>query len=205
MATKTVGTPATTSLTGVQYSPDPAAMANADMATIALGITRDAGSVGFTGGPLGSGVANGDPGGNKVGVTATSILPGAFNRRGEVYLPGGRCDAPMDAQPGDWVCNDAFGNIFLIPQRALPKTLTLANCTTVNASPALVFPSSIWALGWQPGTHVTGTNIPAGCVLGDISGNGLAANLYTFSTGLKANATGSASNVTITAGTFTHS
>jgi hypothetical protein len=101
---------------------------------------------------------------------------------------------------------DNYGNVFFVPQRALPKTLTLANCTTANGSPALVFPSSVIALGWQNGTHVTGANIPANSVLGDLAPNGLSANLYSNATpGVKVNATGSASNTTITAGSFTHS
>lgn len=197
MATKTAGTLSTTTLTAVQFSYDRSAsgLTDTDLATIANEITRDNVSLAI----------GADGGGNKVGVTGASIQPAAVTRQGLVTLPGGRNDTPLEAYPGDWIATDGFGNVFVIPQRAMPKTLTLANCTTANGSPALVFPSSILALGWQNGTHVTGTNIPSGCVLGDISPNGLAANLYTFSTGAKANATGSASNVTVTAGTFTHS
>lgn len=197
MATSTAGTLATTTLTAVQYSSDPNALSNADFAAIANGIYRDVGQKGL--GPYGGGGVK-DPAGNAPSV----ILPGAFTRAGLLWLPL-RGREPLQVMPGDWVANDGFGNVFLIPQRALPKTLTLANCTTVSGSPLLTFPSDIRALGWQNGTHVTGTNIPSGSVIFDIGVGGLTANLYAIATGLKVNATGSSGAVTVTAGTFTHS
>lgn len=194
MATKTAGTLATTTLTAVQFSPDPNALSNADFATIVEGIFNDGG--------FGCPLTMADSQGNQIG----NFLQGAFVRSGCLWLPGGRAGSdPLRVFPGDWAAIDGFGNVFLIPQRAMPKTLTLANCTTVSGSPALVFPSSILTLGWQTGTHITGTNIPSGSVLGDIAPTGLFANLYAIATGVKANATGSSAAVTITAGTFTHS
>src|SRR5512135_48683 len=123
MATKTAGTLATTTLTAVQWSPDPNALSNADLATVALGIFKDAGQM--KGGPFGQPTENsGD--GNKI----ANIFPGAFTRGGELFIPL-RGRNPLKVMPGDWVATDGFGNAFLIPQRAMPKTLTLANCTTV--------------------------------------------------------------------------
>lgn len=193
MATKTAGTLLTTTLTAIQYSPDPTTMSEADLATVAQGIFKDGGF----GSP--DGIADGSA--NKI----AAIFPGAFTRAGLLFIPGRNRTGPLLVAPGDWVATDGFGNAFLIPQRAMPKTLALANCTTTNGSPNIVAPSSVLALGWQNGTHVTGTNIPAGSVIGDLAANGLSFNLYAIATGAKVNATGSAANVNITAGTFTHS
>ena len=160
---------------------------------MALGIYKDGGF----GAPDGCD----DGGGNLI----SAIFPGAFVRAGLLYIPGRTRGTPLIVFPGDWVATDGFGNAFLIPQRAMPKTLTLANCTTVINTPAVTAPSSVLVLGWQNGTHVTGANIPTGSVIGDLASNGLTFNLYSSTTGLKVNATGSASNTTITAGSFTHS
>lgn len=186
MALKTIGTLAMTTLSGAQFSPDPNALSNADFATVAEGIANDTAAQR-----------------NVVG----SIMPGAYTRSGLLWLPHeGPGRNQIAARNGkDWVAIDSFGNVFFIPQRAMPKTLTLANCTTVSGSPVITAPSSIIPLGWQNGTHVTGTNIPAGCVIGLMSANGLTFSLFTYATGALTNATGSASNVTITAGTWTHS
>lgn len=197
MATKTAGTLATTTLTAVQWSPDPNALSNADLATIADGIYRDCGQKAH-GGFGGPGLS--DSAGNAPSV----VFPGAFTRGGLLWIPL-RGRQPIEVMPGDWVANDGFGNVFLIPQRAMPETLTLANCTTVSGSPTITFPSDCRALGWQNGTHITGTNIPAGSVMFDLNSTGLTANLYASATGAKVNATGNSSSVTITAGTFTHS
>lgn len=199
MALKILGTLATTTLQGAQYSSDPNVLSATDFATIANAIFRDAGQM--TGSPFG-GSWQGDAGGNKPGT----IAPGAFVRAGLLYIQLRGDNGPLQVFPGDWVAHDQAGNVFLIPARACPKTLTLANCTTVSGSPVITFPSSVIALGWQNGTHVTGTNIPANSVLGDLAANGLSANLYSNAApGVKVNATGSASNTTVTAGTWTHS
>lgn len=200
MTTNTAGTLATTTLTAIQFIPGYPTTDSThatDFATVANGVARDPGQP--LGATLGNSMGPRDAGGNKIGAQ----LPGAVDASGWVTLPGGR--GRVQALPGDWIANDGFGNVFVIPARALPKTLTLASCTTTNNSPALVFPSDIRTLGWQNGTHITGTNIPAGSVIGDLGPDGKSANIYAFATGLKANATGSSAAVTITAGTFTHS
>lgn len=194
MATKTGGTLTTTTLTGFQFNPDftnTGGLSWSDFATVVLGITRDSG-----------GVVNSDPAGNKINVPMPG---GCMTRAGLLNLPGNRTDVPIDVYPGDWVFNDGFGNAIFVPQRALPKTLTMANCTTQSGSAAIVMPSNCLPFGWQNGTHVTGTGIPAGCVLGDIGPQGTTANLYSFAAAGKTNATVTATNTTITAGTFTHS
>jgi hypothetical protein len=183
MSLKTIGTLGTTTLQGAQFYHDSTDLSNADFATIAAGIFRD----GLTGG------------GN-----IPAILPGAFTRAGDLFIPDRNPLNPLKVKQGDWVAIDTFGNVFMIPQRALPKTLTLANCTTVNGSPIVTAPSSVTALGWQNGTHVTGTNIPNNSLIGSLAANGLSFSLVNTS-GALVNATGSASNTTITAGSFTHS
>lgn len=183
MALKTIGTLATNTLQGAQFSADPGYLSNADLASIVNQIYKD----------------GANSGGNQPGM----IVPGGFGRNGELFLP--ERNSVIRMRTGDWVAIDTFGNAFFIPQRALPKTLTLANCTTVLNSAALVFPSNVRTLGWQNGTLITGTNIPANSVISQLSASGLSAQLYNPVTKAVAVATGSASNTTITAGSFTHS
>lgn len=200
MATKTVGTPATTTLTAIQWLPGYQGIDSThatDFATITAGIYADGGQ------PIGSNVGTGYPDDGGTGNKPSFILQGAIDKNGWVTLPGGR--GRIRLTPGDWICTDGGGNVYVVPVRALPTTLTLANCTTVNASPAITTPSDVRVLAWQNGTAVSGTNIPSGSIIGDLNTTGTGFNLYSASTGLKVNATGSASNVTITAGTFTHS
>lgn len=200
MATKTSGTLATTTLTCIQWYPgfQGTNSTNAtDFATIAAGVFADCGP------PLGSFYGNAGPGNDGMGNKAAAILQGAVSPAGVLTLPGGRGTIQLVA--GDWMGVDGFGNLFAIPQRALPRTLTLANCTTVTTSPAIAFASDVRVLGWQNGTHITGTNVPNNSIIGDLATTGLTANLYSAVTGLKVNATGSASNITFTAGSFTHS
>lgn len=201
MALKTIGTLATTTLQGFQFTPDTSSsgVTPTDFATLTAAIFRDAWQL--PGAPFGYGGID-DGSGNKPGT----ILPGGFTRAGMLYIPGRQQSGPQLVRLGDWVAVDLFGNVFLIPQRALPKTLTLANCTTVSGSALITAPSSVIVLGWQNGTHITGTNIPSNSLIGDLAANGLTFNLYSNATpGVKVTATGSSSTVTITAGSFTHS
>lgn len=193
MATKTVGTPLTTSLTAVQYSPDPNKTSNADFATVAQGIWRD--RTQSAAGPFGGGNPHDD--GGRVG----SILAGAFVRGGLLYLPG-RERMPIVINPGDWICVDGFGNVFLIPQRALPTTLT-GSVTLVSGSNVVTSATDIRTYGWQMGTHVTSSHTPASSVINTIAPGGLSFTI-TDTSGVAANATGSATE-TMTGGTFTHS
>lgn len=198
MATLTAGTLATTTLTAIRWVPGYQGIDSThatDFATIANGVARDPGQ------PLGSVWGNASGPVDSLGNKTNQILQGAVDASGWLTLPGGR--GRVKLLPGDTVATDDFGNLFLIPARALPKTLT-ATVTTTNSSAAVTSSTDLRTLGWQNGTHVTGTNIPSGCVIGDLGTAGNSFNLYTFSTGAKATATGSGS-VTATAGTFTHS
>lgn len=190
MATKTAGTPATTSLTAVQYSPAPSTLSDADLATIAQGIYKDGGY----GAP--DGVDDG------AGNAIARIVPGAFIRAGLLWLPG-RSKRAVAIYPGDWVAVDGYGNAFPIPQRALPGTLT-ASVTLTNASNTVSSATNILTYGWQVGTHITSSHTPAGTVIGSIAGGGLSFTMVAVATGAAANATGSATE-TMTAGTWTHS
>lgn len=196
MATNTAGTLATTTLTAIQWYPNYPGTDSThatDFATVAQGVARDPGP------PLGSSYGNAsgpvDSAGNKTNI----ILPDAVDVSGWVTFPGGR--GRVKLLPGDWIAVDGFGNVFPIPQRALPKTLT-GSVTTTNASANVTSATDVRTYGWQNGTHLTGANIPNGVVIGDLATDGKSFNLYTFSTGAKANATGSGA-VTATAGTFT--
>lgn len=198
MATKTSGTLATTTLTAIQWVPGYQGIDSThatDFATLANGVYWDAGL------PLGSTLGCGTPDNGGIGNKPSQILPGAVDASGWLTLPGGR--GRVRLAPGDWIATDGFGNLFIIPVRALPATLS-ATVTTANSSPAVTSATNILTYGWQNGTYITGTNIPTGSVIGDITPTGLGFNLYASATGLKVNATGSGS-VTATCGTFTHS
>lgn len=190
MTAKTGGTLATTTLSGMQYWPDPTDLPAADLASVAQGIFEDGG--------YGSPPPAQRGAGNKIG----RILPGAFVAGGLLFLPGGRAPGGIKVYPGDWVFNDGFGNAFIVPQRALPKTLT-GSVTTTTSSNVVASATDIRTYGWQVGSHITGTGIPNLSVIGSISPDGKTFTL-TDTTGAAANATGSAT-VTATVGTFTHS
>lgn len=197
MALLTIGTAATTTLQGRQFSSDPNALSNADFAAIANGIFRDSGQM--TGGPFGS-TPQGDGTGNK----AAQIYPGAYTRSGILFLPLRGDNAPIQVLPGDWVCTDLNGNVFIIPQRALPKTLTLTAAVN-SGSPIVTVTTSAIAAGWQNGTPISGANIPSRSIVALMAANGLSFSLASAATGLLVNATGSSASETITGGTFTHS
>jgi hypothetical protein len=105
--------------------------------------------------------------------------------------------------PGDSIAIDQFGNVFVIPSRALPKTLT-ASVTIASGSPNVTSATDIRTYGWQVGTHVTSTSTPSGSVIGSILPTGLGFGLVAFATGLAAVGAGSFTE-TMTAGTWTHS
>lgn len=183
MSTHTIGTPATTSLVGVQFNHAPATLSDADLATIAQGIYKD---VPFAGG-------------NRPGA----ILPGAFSRQGLLWLPSDTRSSPLVVRTGDWVAVDSYGDVFLIPRRALPTTLT-GSVTLASGSSVVASATDITSYGWQVGTHVASSHTPAGSVIGSIAPGGLSFTLLDLATGALATATGSATE-TMTAGTFTHS
>lgn len=182
MALKTIGTPATTSLSGAQFYHDSTDLSNADFASIANGICKDT-----------------PAGGNLPGT----IMPGAFTRVGDLWLPQSSSN-PLRMRNGkDWACTDGYGNVFFIPQRAMPKTLT-GSVTLVSGSNTVTSTTDITTYGWQVGTYVASSHTPAGTVIGSIAPGGKSFTLIAFATGAVANATDSATE-TMTAGTFTHS
>lgn len=175
MATKTFGSLATTTLTAVQFSPDATTLSEADLATVAQGIyNQDVLARSFV----------------KRGV------PGAFSRSGVLYIPE---RGYLKLFAGDWVAIDPFtGWPLLFPQSVVPKTLTATG--TTNSTTAVTFASSVIALGWARGLHITDASgdIPASTSIADISADGLTVTL-------SAAATGSHSGNVCTVGSFTHS
>lgn len=177
MATKTVGTTATTTLTAVQIPPSYNAtpyISDTDWATIQNSILADGG--------------NSHP-----------IYPGAFTRQGLLFLPRDR--GVIKLKSGDWVAVDPNGWPVVIANYALPQTLT-ASGTATSGSLAITFTASVIALGWQVGMPISGTNIPASSTIGAIAADGL-----TITIAPAANtATGSGANtVTVNGSGWTHS
>ena len=183
MALLTLGTPAATSLQGRQFSMDPNYLAAGDLYTIVQGIWQDGGF--------------GAPPNMQIGAgnRLNSINQGAFSRNGWLFLPGGR--SAIKVFQGDWVATDGAGNVFVIPQRACPRTLTASGNAT-NGSNIVTFASSILPLGWQVGTQIAGTGFAAGTLIRSIARNGLSMTTSN-------NFTGTTGAVALTAGTWTHS
>jgi hypothetical protein len=183
MALLTLGTPAATTLTGRQFSIDPNYLAAGDMYAIVQGIWQDGGF--------------GAPPNMQIGLgnRLRSVLQAAFSRNGWLYLPGGR--GAIKVFQGDWVATDGAGNVFVISQRACPKTLTASGNGT-NGSAILTFATSVLPLGWQVGTQLAGTGVAAGALIQAISKDGRTVTL-------SANYTGVTGAVALTAGTWTHS
>jgi hypothetical protein len=177
MATKTLGTLATNTLTGVQMPPDYNAtpwISDADFATIANSIFDDER--------------------NPQQLLNQAILNGSFSRKGLLVIPN---RGVLEVKAGDWVAVDPNGWPILIGRESLPQTLTATGNT--NTSPALTNLSvNVLALGWWAGMAITGTNIPANTVIWAIASNGLSLTLS------KA-ATGSTAGSTFTVGSWTHS
>ena len=174
MATKTLGTLATSTLTGVQCTPSVGAVAAADVASIANNIFYD-------------------PASDARGNVASSIFPGAFSWNGLLYIPG---RGVLRVLPGDWVGYDTSGFPYLVPARSLPKTLTIVGSTNTNTTINGLASSAITA-GWQVGAPITGTNVPTSTVITAIAAGGLSLTIS------KA-ATGSGSGITFTVGSWTH-
>lgn len=167
MATKTLGTNLTTSLTAVQFSPG-SGLSDADIATIANGILNDQ-----------------NP--------ATPVWAGAFARSGLLYVPN---RGVLKALPGDWVAIDATsGWPVLISGVALPATLAI-NGSPVNASRSMVMESSVLDAGWKVGMPIAGTNIPAGTKISNISADGLTVTMSAAATGTPGAVAVTASNFT---------
>lgn len=109
MATKTLGTNATTTLTAVQWTPG---MSAADFASIANGILDD-GAVFSAGGS----VPNTTP--NLMAhspATSRGPIPGAFTQSGILTIPN---RGQLRVLPGDWVGIDANGWPILVSSVAI--------------------------------------------------------------------------------------
>ena len=157
MATKTVGTAATTTLTAVQIPPSYNAtpyVSDTDWATIQNSILED--------------VNNLHP-----------IEPGAFTRQGMLYLPRKR--GAIKLFPGDWVAVDPNGWPVVISNYALPQTLTATG--THATSKVITFATSVIVLGWQIGMPVSGTSCGTAAVITAISADGLTVTVSVASTG----------------------
>lgn len=183
MALKTITIGSNTTWQGAQWYPDATDLSNADLATLGAGIYEDGGF----GAPVG--IQNGR------GNLIKTVLQGAIDRNGLLFLPGGRSLGANKVAPGDWVAIDGFGNVMVIPQRALPKTLTAAGTTTTGQK-TITFTSSVLLLGWQVGTVINGTGVPTNSIITSISKNGLTITINIAATATATN--------TMTAGTFSH-
>lgn len=168
MTTKTGGTNATTTLgTGVQIQgPNGASsVADADVAAVNNLILND--------------------------LNPVLAVPGAFSRMGLLYVPN---RGVLKMQPGDWVFVGPDGFPYLVPQIALPLTLTaVCNGGTSGTPGTVTFAASVIPLGWVVGAFLSGTNVSG--VIKAISADGKTVTVNTTGT-----PTG-----TMTAGSWTHS
>lgn len=178
MATKTLGTLATTTLTGVQIPPDytPAAqISDADWRTINNAILDDSR--------------------NTQRVLTQFLLPGAFARAGLLYIPN---RGILRCQPGDWVAYDPMGWPVLIGKRSLPQVLTATANLDGSTAAATALSANVLALGWAAGMAITGTGVAASTVINAIASDGLSLTLSKASTAPE-------TGTTLTVGSWTHS
>jgi hypothetical protein len=175
MTTKTGGTLATTTLTGVQFNYAPATLSDADLATISQGIYDDQ---------------------LLAGAFVKSNTPNnPFVRNGQLFVPN---RGVLKVLVGDWVFIDpATGWPILISGNALPTTLT-ATGNTHTSTLLDNLSVNVKTLGWKPGMPITGTDVPASTQIAAIAANGLSLTL-------SAAATGTHSGNTYTVSNFTHS
>src|ERR1017187_455214 len=138
MATKTLGTLATSTLTAVQQQPDynaTPAISDADFAAINNSIFDDER--------------------NPQQLLNQAIVNGSWARKGLLVIPN---RGVLKVRAGDWVAVDPNGWPILIGKESLPQTLTAVGGTNTSA---LVngFTASVLTLGWWAGMAVTGTNV----------------------------------------------
>lgn len=88
MATRTLGTTAQTSLTAINFSPSPATLSDADLATIVQAILSDT---------------------NTAHPIAQQIGAGGFSRQGVLILPDNR--GAIIVKPGDFVGVDTSAGV----------------------------------------------------------------------------------------------
>lgn len=178
MATKTLGTLATTTLTAVQIPPGYNAtpmVSEADWATINNAILNDA---------L-----------NPRRKLAQNLYGGAFQRSGLLYVPN---RGVLQCQPGDWVAVGPDGWPILIASKALAQTLTATGTVDGATAAMTALSTNVLNLGWASGMAITGLGVPAGTIIQAIANDGLSLTLSKNSTGANAAAT-------YTVGSWTHS
>ena len=157
MALKTIGTAATTTLSGLQIAPNYNATpvySDTDWATLQQAILDDENLL-------------------------HPIWPGALQRKGVLFLPRNR--GVIKLYSGDWVATDPNGWPIVIANCALPQTLTATG--TQATSKVIMFATSVIALGWQIGMPVTGTLMGVSAVITSISPDGLTVGVSVTSTG----------------------
>lgn len=175
MTTKTLGSLATTTLTALQWTPS---ISDADWATLTQLILNDQIL------PNGTSATRKRP-----------ISPGAFTRQGQLFVPN---RGVLQLRAGDWVAVDPFtGWPICIAANSLAATLTATGNTNTSVN-VTNLSTNVNVLGWSPGMHITGTDIPANTYIVSIAADGL-------SLVLSAAATGTTATQTYTVGSFTHS
>jgi hypothetical protein len=179
VATKTIGTLATTTLTGFQLPAKyvgQAQISAADWATIANSIFDDSR--------------------NPQQLINQQIMNGALVRNGKLYVPN---RGVLQINDGDWIAVDPNGWPILIGKESLPAILTATGNWSVAAGTAVTaLSANVLQQGWWSGMAITGNNIAASTVISAIAANGLSLTLS------KA-ATGTGTGATLTVGSWTHS
>jgi hypothetical protein len=176
VATKTIGTLATTTLTGFQlpakYVGQPQISA-ADWATIANSIFDDSR--------------------NPQQLINQQIMSGALVRNGKLYVPN---RGVLQINDGDWIAVDPNGWPILIGKESLPAVLTATGTLNTNTS-VTSLSTNVLQQGWWSGMAITGVNVATGSVISAIAANGLSLTLSKAATGGGAQ--------TLTVGSWTHS
>ena len=177
MATKTLGTLATTTLTAVQQPPGynaTPAISDTDFAAINNAIFDDER--------------------NPQQLLNQQIVNGSWSRTGLLIVPN---RGVLKVKAGDWVAVDPNGWPILIGKESLPQTLTATGTTNTN-NQLTALSANVLTQGWWAGMAITGTDVPAGTVIQAIAADGKSLTLSKAATG------GHAGN-TFTVGSWTHS
>ena len=178
MATKTLGTLATTTLTAVEQPSgfsSVAPISDADFAAINNSIFDDER--------------------NPQQLLNQQIINGSFSRNGLLIIPN---RGVLKVKGGDWIAVDPNGWPILIGRESLAKTLTATGTTATGSASVTALSANVLALGWWAGMAITGTNVPASTVIQAIAADGKSLTL-------SKNATGAAAGTTFTVGSWTHS
>lgn len=183
MATKTLGTLATTTLTALQwptdYTANDSSLAAADIRTVAQAIYDD------EIGKANAGLVN-------------SIMRGAFaqwGNRGQLIVPN---RGVLLIKPGDWVAYDSTGWPILISNKSLPTTLTATGNTDGTTANVTNLSVDVRTIGWHVGMPITGTGVTGSSAIQSIGSTGktLVLNQVTAS---------SQTGTTLTVSNWTHS